>query len=60
MSQWDSRTTMAAGLREAMGSGSRIISKGALIWMRTKGLPVVKDGKGTGSLVERTSPINNN
>jgi len=37
MSQWDSRTTMAAGLREAMGSGSRTISEGALIWMGTKG-----------------------
>ena len=51
---------MAAGLREAMGSGSRTISEGALIWMRTKGVPVVKDGQGIGSLVERTSPINNN
>jgi len=60
MSQWDSRTAMAAGLREAMGSGSRTISEGALIWMRTKGVPVVKDGKGTGSLVERTSPTTNN
>jgi len=35
-------------------------SKGALIWMRAKGVPVVKDGKGTGSLVESTSPINSN